>query len=214
MLGRESGGKANTVTQRADRARIEAVVLTGGVWLDASCLCVAPVEAWVSEDPRAVYGIMVGNGGDWENWAFAARNPRNEFRPRGATSLPTHRSKESRATAASPTSRPCGGFKTCYLYLTLPCLAWLRVRTALPDAPIVMHPPTPFPTRWRQTGTRESLRSLQTLPARSRRSTGRLSSFGASSDRSWTLSCARHAPGRGRGLGARVLVRMGDVSRT
>ena len=149
VLGRESGGKADTVTQRADRARIEAMVLTGGVWLDASCLCVAPVEAWVGEDPRAVYGfVMVGNEGDcMENWAFAARNPRNEFLTAWRDEF-AHAQEQgiARYCREPDVSTLCERFTKLYAsipYLTMH-LTWLRVRAALPDAPVVLHPPTPF----------------------------------------------------------------------
>ena len=149
VLGRESGGQAGGTTQRADRARIEAMASTGGVWLDASCLCVAPVEAWVGDDPRAVYGFtMVGNrGACMENWAFAARRPRNAFLSAWRDEFAHAQEQSICAYCNEPdVPRTCRHFRNLgrlLPYLTMH-LAWLRVRAALPKAPVVLHPPTPF----------------------------------------------------------------------
>ena len=140
VLGRESGGKADTVTQRADRARIQTV-LTGGVWLDASCLCVAPVEAWVGEDPRAVYGfVMVGNEGDcMENWAFAARNPRNEFLTAWRDEF-AHAQERVARYAASPTFNVVRTFLNyTRRFRTSPCMTWLRVRASFRTPVVCTH---------------------------------------------------------------------------
>jgi len=49
----------------------------GGVWLDASCFCTAPVEKWISPDPTQLTLFTQRlNSNILENWALAATKVR------------------------------------------------------------------------------------------------------------------------------------------
>jgi hypothetical protein len=68
------GLEALRVEHQSDWARICAIERHGGVWLDASCVCVRPVSAWVDMDRHEVQGFSAPGEGErvLENWAFAA----------------------------------------------------------------------------------------------------------------------------------------------
>ena len=61
-----------SVQWRSDWVRICALQ-KGGVWLDASCICTAPVDSWVDMAANNVQGFSAPFAADsLENWAFAA----------------------------------------------------------------------------------------------------------------------------------------------
>lgn len=73
------GLQSLSVQHRSDWARCCALSEYGGVWLDASVVCVRPIEAWVDMSSDSVQGFSAS----WdetvlENWAFAAP-PRSAF---------------------------------------------------------------------------------------------------------------------------------------
>ena len=55
----------------SDWIRLHTLARTGGVWLDASCVCVAPVSAWVAIDDSAFCGFR-SYAGCVDSYAFAA----------------------------------------------------------------------------------------------------------------------------------------------
>lgn len=61
-----------TVQWTSDWVRICAMQ-KGGVWLDASCICIKPVDHWVDMSSNALQGYSFPLASDClENWAFAA----------------------------------------------------------------------------------------------------------------------------------------------
>jgi len=59
---------------RSDLERVRRMVREGGVWLDASCLCLGPLETWVDLESDALQAFSIpADDGILENWAFAAR---------------------------------------------------------------------------------------------------------------------------------------------
>ena len=63
---------ALSVQHRSDWTRM-CVMQHGGVWLDATCVCIQPVHAWVDFDADKVQGFSAPWSDDTlENWAFAA----------------------------------------------------------------------------------------------------------------------------------------------
>lgn len=64
---------AKIVQHRSDWQRVTCVEEEGGVWLDASCLCLQPIESWVDMSSASLQGFTYpGNEDIQENWAFAA----------------------------------------------------------------------------------------------------------------------------------------------
>lgn len=73
-----------SVQHRSDWARLYTLARRGGVWLDATCLCAAPITAWVDMDADHVQGFLTPASSPkelapkappdaiMENWAFAA----------------------------------------------------------------------------------------------------------------------------------------------
>lgn len=55
----------------SDWIRLHTLAQTGGVWLDASCLCIAPVTTWVGIDEDAFCGFQ-SYVGCVDSYAFAA----------------------------------------------------------------------------------------------------------------------------------------------
>ena len=70
--------RALSACHRADWVRLRTLASTGGIWLDATCILLMPVTAWVRLDRGA--GDVQGFRAVWtppdqpilENWAFAA----------------------------------------------------------------------------------------------------------------------------------------------
>ena len=78
-LGRQdvpvvAGVSSLSVQHRSDLARIHALSVHGGVWMDASCMCPLPVETWVDFNAHKLQGFRVpwDNGNQIENWALAS----------------------------------------------------------------------------------------------------------------------------------------------
>ena len=64
-----------SVQHRSDWARICALAEHGGVWLDATCVCVKPVTEWVDMQSTTVQGFTAPfdpTNQCLENWALAA----------------------------------------------------------------------------------------------------------------------------------------------
>ena len=66
------------IQAKTDWLRICLLCKTGGIWLDATVVCLGPVESWLDVNETRVVGFRcpIGNGSDppiLENWAFAAR---------------------------------------------------------------------------------------------------------------------------------------------
>jgi len=62
-----------SVQLQSDWVRLCAVARTGGVWLDATCICVAPVTDWIDLTQAEVQGFSAPFADDvLESWAFAA----------------------------------------------------------------------------------------------------------------------------------------------
>ena len=65
-----------SMTHQSDWARVCALQQHGGVWLDASCICLKPVTSWVDMQSTALQGFSPPfDERLFENWAFAA--PKN-----------------------------------------------------------------------------------------------------------------------------------------
>lgn len=62
-----------SVQAKSDWVRLCALLQNGGVWLDASCICTAPVDRWVDMRANAMQGFSAPFADDaLESWAFAA----------------------------------------------------------------------------------------------------------------------------------------------
>jgi len=73
LLERPSGYDALSVQAKSDWARTSMIAETGGVWLDATCIMLRPIESWVDVNSEALHAFLVPFGCDVaESWAFAA----------------------------------------------------------------------------------------------------------------------------------------------
>lgn len=129
-----------TGAQLADWYRLAAISEHGGVYLDASCVTLGPLEAWVDVGSAAVQGFeLVHDGDTMESWAIAA--------PRGAPFVRSWRDEFSRALLAGPKeycARLSRAVITPGLEPSLPYLAihaaWRLTKAAMPDAPLALRP--------------------------------------------------------------------------
>lgn len=66
--------RLETLQAKVDWLRICLICNTGGLWLDASTVCLESVETWLDVSERRVVGFGCPIDGEiLENWAFAAR---------------------------------------------------------------------------------------------------------------------------------------------
>jgi hypothetical protein len=75
-IERIEGFDSLSIQAKSDWARLCLVAKYGGVWLDATALCVRPVTEWVDMASDKVIGFgcpITGCESVLENWAFAAR---------------------------------------------------------------------------------------------------------------------------------------------
>ena len=130
-----------TGAQLADWYRLAALAAFGGVYLDATCVCLQPVESWVKVSACAVQGFtLVSDLTTMESWAIAA--------PAASAFLAAWRDEFAKAlrtgTKAYCASLPAGvisrGLRSSLPYLTIHA-AWCVVRAAMPDAPFLLHSP-------------------------------------------------------------------------
>ena len=63
--------------QQSDYIRLNKLSKTGGVWLDASIVCINKIENWIDMNSNSIQGFRVpmNNSYTMESWAFAV--PRN-----------------------------------------------------------------------------------------------------------------------------------------
>ncbi len=131
--------------QQADWYRLHALAEHGGVYLDASCVTLAPCEAWVRMSEAAVQGYeFVHDGETIESWAIAC--------PRGSPLVARWRDEFARAVAMGHDARGLlgpycaslpAGVVTRGLAGSLPYLAihaaWRVARRAAPSERVVLH---------------------------------------------------------------------------
>lgn len=162
-----------TVAQESDWYRLAALAATGGVYLDASCIALQPLGAWVDRHARAVQGYAFhpdGEGGDTlESWAVAApagcalaARWRDEFGAalsQGVEAYCRDKQREGYSTAALSRALP---------YLAIH-LAFRVARAADPDAPVVLRSAVApgGPLHYLRAGGWEPLRAVSALFASS-----------------------------------------------
>ena len=134
---------------QADWYRLAALSEYGGVYLDASCVVLLPIESWVCLSSGAVQGFqLVHDGQTMESWAIAA--------PAGCPFLTEWRDEFAGALRMGLNERGllgpyCKALMECLpglissgLRPSLPYLAihaaWCAVRARMPDAPIRLLP--------------------------------------------------------------------------
>ena len=127
---------ALTGAQLADWYRLCALALYGGVYLDATCITLQPLEAWVDLKSDAVQGFtLVSDLDTMESWAIAA--------PSGSAFLGRWRDEFGSALrmgtreycSGLPSGVISAGLRPSLPYLTIHA-AWRVARAAMPhDAP-------------------------------------------------------------------------------
>ena len=130
-----------TGAQLADWYRLAGLSAYGGVYLDATCICLQSLESWVDVSTCAVQGFtLVSDLTTMESWAIAAPAAsaflaawRDEF----AKALRTGTKAYCASLHGSVISR---GLRPSLPYLAIHA-AWCVVRAAMPDAPFLLHSP-------------------------------------------------------------------------
>lgn len=128
----------------ADWFRIQCLAAHGGVWLDASCLCLRPLETWVDmRDSAAIQGFdaPIKKRGILENWALACA-PGCLFAKAWAEEMHLCASlgrDEYRRALPAYAHPPWGARRYNSDYFTMHHAA-LRIMHEHPDFPVTMRP--------------------------------------------------------------------------
>lgn len=128
---------ALTASQQSDWYRLAALAQRGGVYLDASCICLTSPDAWVDRRSDALQGFLFHPDGEtMDSWAIAAppccalvarwRDEFGEALRRGVEAYCREKEAEGHSTAALSSSLP---------YLTIH-LCFRVARASLPASPL------------------------------------------------------------------------------
>jgi len=121
-------GFFESVQRLSDWVRLTVLYKHGGVWLDASCFCTAPVEAWLTEPTKVTLFTQRVCSTILENWAIAAP-PRHWL-------VGEWRAEMARALESTPYgTTPLAYIEDVFASNAIVRRRWGTCKTALPGIP-------------------------------------------------------------------------------